>query len=407
MICPYCAEDVPAGSQQHQGCKRASDKTFPPLYLEYHEDAGRAEPVVVSVIGFPGHGKTVFLCALFDYLDDHLPYIWRNNFHSLVLDQDSLTQLNDNRNMLRKGELPPPTERDFPRPGIFRLKHMPRPARDNGLPPLEDTTVLIYDPPGEAFRTEDKIVNFASFVKRSNCVLFLIDLAELGTSIAHGMTQLLNTYVLAMPRMKIRQQSQDLIVVYTKSDEMKVSVPEFASLLEREPWLKDYLEEQRPETLADPHKHFEQLEKVSRLLADFTYADLKAANFVGVADDWFASVSYTAVSSLGSAPELQEVQGEDDDAAPQEDADAPLDLDEGNDGMVERLTSEMSPRGIADPLLYVLAKSLRRRPPEQSPVSDLDRQPEGILAKLPSWAVPAFIAGAGLLALVLLLILLV
>ena len=366
MICPYCAEDVPADSVQHQGCKGGSDKPFPTLYLDNHSGESRAEPVVVSVIGFSGHGKTVFLCALFDYIDDHLTYIWRNNFHNLALDQDSLTQVNFNRNRLRQGKLPFKTDVDFPRPGIFRLKHMPRSSGDIALPPLVDTTILIYDPPGEAFRTDDKIADYASFVKRSNCVLFLIDLTALDTSIAHEMGRLLETYVLGMVKLKIRQQSQHLIVVYTKSDAMKVSVPEFKSLLEREPWLRDYLEVQRPETLADPSEHFRQMEKVSNVLAEFTWSDLKAANFVAIADDWFASVSYTVVSSLGSAPvEFQKANGQNEngtEAKPQEDG---SESSTGNEA--KRLTSRMSPRGIADPLLYVLAKSLRWQPVSRIP----------------------------------------
>lgn len=388
MICPYCAEDVPAHSQQHHGCRRHGDRPFPPLYLDHHAGEESAEPVVLSVVGFPGHGKTVFLCALFDYLDDHLPYLWRNKFHNLVLDQESLSLLNENRHRLRLGELPPPTQMSFPRPGIFRLTHMPGTAGDNGLPPLEDTTILIYDPPGEAFQTEDKIVEYASFVERSSCVLFLIDLTALGTQIAHGMAQLLDTYVLGMRRMGIAQQSQDLIVVYTKSDEIKVSVPEFASLLGREPWLRDYLEQQRPTTLASPHDHFKQLEKVSRRLEEFTWSDLKAARFINVAADWFASTSFTAVSSLGAAPEFEEVWGEDDaaSAAPPDADAAPPHI--GNDRPRMRLTSEISPRGVADPLLYVLAKSLKRPPPQP---------PEGFLAKLPLWAILALVGGAGLL----------
>ena len=45
MICPYCAEDVPAGSQQHYGCRRIKDKPFPPFYLDYHGAEGSAEPL--------------------------------------------------------------------------------------------------------------------------------------------------------------------------------------------------------------------------------------------------------------------------------------------------------------------------------------------------------------------------
>ncbi len=346
MICPYCVEEVPANSQKHDDCGIDRNKSFPPFYVDFHGDADAPEPVILSVVGFKGHGKTVFLCALFEYLDHHLTAIWPDFFNQ-VLDQESLSTLNANREKLDDAKLPARTEQSFPRPGIFRLTNMPRSnGQGDGLPPMEDTTVLIYDPPGEAFVTEDKIVEFASFVKRSSCVLFLIDLTSLDDSVASKMAKLLDTYLLGMRRMGIEKKSQHMIVVYTKSDEMKVSVPEFWGYVEREPQLKEYLTEQRPTTLADPHEHFRRLEHISKLLETFTRDELNAGKFMHVARDWFASVSYTAVSSLGAAPEKDE--------------------DGNGDARDSRLTVKMSPRGVADPLLYVLAKSIKvkEEPPE-------------------------------------------
>jgi formylglycine-generating enzyme required for sulfatase activity len=368
MICPYCAEEIPANSQQHYGCRISEDKEFPPFYVDYHSDEGSVEPIVLSVVGFPGHGKTVYLCALFDYLDNQLTSMWQS-FYNNVLDQKSLSTLNDNRRMLRSGVLPPPTKMSFPRPGIFRLTNMPHSASGNGLPPLVDTTVLIYDPPGEAFATEEMIVEYASFVKRSDCVLFLIDLTALGDSMADEMALLLDTYVLGMRRMGIEKQSQHMIVVYTKSDEMKVSVPEFKSFLEQEDRLRDYLDQRRPGTLADPHAHLKQLADISSLLETFTRSELNAGRFINVARDWFASVSYTVVSSLGAAPEESQ---------------------QGDGNTEKKLTVKMSPRGVADPLLYVLAKSIKEPP---SPPIDEEAKREGF----PTWLIPALIGGAALL----------
>jgi formylglycine-generating enzyme required for sulfatase activity len=375
MICPYCAEEIPADSQQHSGC-RIRDR-FPPFYADYHSNEGSVDPIVLSVVGFPGHGKTVYLCALFDYLDNQLTYIW-HDFYNNVLDQESLSKLNDNRRMLRSGMLPPPTEMSFPRPGIFRLTNMPHSVAGNGLPPLVDTTVLIYDPPGEAFKTEGSIVEFASFVKRSDCVLFLIDLTALGDSMADEMALLLDTYVLGMRRMGIEKKSQHMIVVYTKSDEMKVLVPEFTSFLEQEPRLRDYLDQQRPKTLADPHAHLRQLADISSLLETFTWSELNAGRFIHVAKDWFASVSYTVVSSLGAAPE----ESQDSD---------------GNG--YKRLPVKMSPRGVADPLLYVLAKSIKK-PIPHLPVPEVE--PKG----LPRWLILTLIGGAAAIILIVVLVLL-
>lgn len=333
MICPYCLDDVSAKSPEHKDCKIEAGKEFSPAYVRFHGREDSDDPVVFSVVGSVGQGKTVFLCALFDFLDNHLTHIWPR-FFSQVLDQDSLSRLNENRNRLRKGELPPPTQQSFPRPGIFRLTNIPKSVVGSASP-LGDTTVLIYDPPGEAFVTDQNISKLASFVRRGSCVLFLIDLASLGDSIPDKMTELLDTYLLGMDHLAVEQKSQHLIVVYTKSDDMKVSVPEFKTFLEKQPELRDYLNEQRPPTLADPQRHLKHLQKVSSLLEEFTMTELRAGKFINEANDWFRSVSFTAVSSLGAAPE--ESDGE------------------------KKLKIKMSPRGVADPLLYVLAKSIQRK----------------------------------------------
>lgn len=336
MICPYCVEDVPAGSQRHDGCQIIQTE-FPPFYMDYHGAVAATDPVILSVVGFSGHGKTVFLCALFEYLDQYLTAIWPD-FFNLVLDQDSLSTLNAKREALDDTKLPARTPQSFPRPGIFRLTNMPCIQGNAHLPPLVDTTILIYDPPGEAFLNEAGIVKFARFVKRSNCVLFLIDLTALGDSIPSKMAKLLDTYLLGMRRMGIEKKSQHMIVVYTKSDDIKVSVPEFENYLEREPMLKAYLNEQTPRTLANPQSHLVHLQSISNLLDTFTRTELRATKFIHVAKEWFASVSYTVVSSLGAAPEKSQAE----------------------DGQEEmKLKVKMSPRCVADPLLHVLAKSIK------------------------------------------------
>ncbi|MBC8028514.1 MAG: formylglycine-generating enzyme family protein [Pyrinomonadaceae bacterium] len=344
MICPYCVEDIPPNSTKHATCTKLKDREFPPFYIDFHAEEYSRDPIVLSVVGFTGHGKTVFLCALFDYLDHYLIRVWPK-FYNQRLDQESLTTVDTNLGQLSKGKLPPRTVKNFPRPGIFRPTHLPRTKGTSKLPLLEDTTILIYDPPGEAFQTESEIVEFASFVKRSDCVLFLVDILALKESVPREMAKLLDTYLLGMRRLGIQKGSQHLIVVYTKSDDLKVSVPEFRGFLEEHADLNDYLNERLPPSLANPDEHLDRLEGISKLLEEFTRTDLNAGRFIHIANDWFASVSYTVVSSLGAAPE----KFSNEDGKPD-----------------ERLTVNMSPRGVADPLLYVLAKSIKKpklRPP--------------------------------------------
>jgi formylglycine-generating enzyme required for sulfatase activity len=186
--------------------------------------------------------------------------------------------------------------------------------------------------------------------------------------------------------MGIEKQSQHMIVVYTKSDEIKVAVPEFERFLEREPGLRDYLDQQRPATLADPHAHLRQLADISSLLENFTWSELNAGRFIHVAKDWFASVSYTVVSSLGAAPEEN----------PDE---------KGN--KYKRLTVRMSPRGVADPLLYVLAKSIKEPQPQLPGPTPPDLPtPDLPTPGPPDWRILAITGGAAIIILIVLITLL-
>jgi hypothetical protein len=212
---------------------------------------------------------------------------------------------------------------------------MPYSDHSSKIPSLQDTTVLIYDPPGEAFVSQEKIEELASFVRRSSCVLFLIDITAFGEAVADEMAKLLGIYNLGIRKMEITEKFQHLVVVYTKSDKMKSEIPEFRSFLAKESSLNAYLSDPEPKTLAEPSEHINNMERVSDLLEGFTRDELKAKKFISEAKDRFKTVSYTCVSSLGSPPEEQ------------------------------RLTVKMAPRCVADPLLYVLAKS--KGPERQSP----------------------------------------
>src|SRR5262249_6286359 len=117
-----------------------------------------------------------------------------------------------------------------------------------------------------------------------------------------------------------------------------------AALLAENPKFEDYLSTQLPDSWHHPARHLKKLDENSRLLEDFTANKLGAQKFINLTAEWFAGVSYTAVSGLGAAP-LKSVN------------------EKGE--KVERLAAEISPRGVADPLLYVLAKSkrVRKAPP--------------------------------------------
>jgi hypothetical protein len=365
MLCPYCVDEIQDGSTQHAECRMVNNRPFPLFYQDYHGDDQADDPIVFSVVGFSGHGKTVYLAALFDYLDHHLTDIWPG-FAASVLDQDSLTRLNENRRRLRNGELPARTAVNFPRPGILR---------PSGMPHLTDRTVLVCDPPGEAFMDQEQIRELAGFVQRSQCVLFLIDLGSLGDASADEMATLLETYLLGLRAMGIRDKRQHLVVVYTKADRMRAMVPGFADFLTRSPELNTWLRDLRPETLGTPDEHLRQLQQISNRLLQFTREDLNASKFTNLAEKRFESVTYTAVTSLGASPE--------------------------GEGDQQRLKVRMAPRCVVDPFLVMLDKSSHLAPakPARPPVVKIPER-----TKPPLWRRLFFLLASVLAAVTLFLL---
>jgi hypothetical protein len=307
MICPYCLtrNSINGNQCSNPQCR----KNIPPLYLKYHGKKGSDDPVLVSVVGFSGHGKTVFLGALFSFIDNQLPRVWKG-FSRQGLNQEGIDALDTVVKQLGAGVLPAPTPRTFPDPSIHRFWKLPK---------FGDQTLVIYDPPGEAFSAGDNVERYAGFVRQSRCVLFLISLSDLKRFVASEMHRLLETYQLGLSRMSGLPRAQHLIVVFTKADLL-------SGEFQLSPALREVLINKGAQQLVKPGDYLNSLKEYSDLLRDFTANTLGAQNFINLAKQYFHSVEYTVISSTGSNPENG------------------------------RLTTALLPSRVFDPLLWVLAK---------------------------------------------------
>ena len=303
MPCPYCLENAFAAN-----CSNC-EKDLPPLYLKRHGGPS-GNPAILSAVGFSGHGKTVYLAALLHTMGRHLTSVWPR-FYRQALDMDSVRTVQANLAMLQRGELPPSTRRNFPLPSLHLLAEIPQ---------YNSRHLIIYDPPGEAFNSDEGIETYAHFVQRARVVLFLVSLVDLDEPKASDLHRLLEIYVLGMAKMKAQTRNQHLIVAYTKADRLQEA---FA----RHPSVLAHLSHANHPLLATPKRYLGALRTVSDELASYTERDLGATDFIRLARREFKSVVFCALSALGSAPE---------------------------DG---RLATAIEPRGVSDPLIWLLDKS--------------------------------------------------
>ncbi|MCB0058783.1 MAG: hypothetical protein KDE45_17220 [Caldilineaceae bacterium] len=250
------------------------------------------------------------MAALLHAMERDLTAGWPK-FYRQALDIESVRTVQQNLALLHQGTLPESTRRNFPRPSIHRLADMPG---------LGTRHLLMYDPPGEAFESDSGIEKYAHFVQRAKVVLFLVSIPDLAVPQDSELHRLLETYVLGMTRMKAKTRRQHLVVAYTKADRLK-------SELSRRPATLEHLNTPTADALRDVKRYREQLRTISDELTSFTVNDLAARSFVRLAKNEFRGVSFCAISALGSPP------------------------DDGH------LTTTMEPRGVVDPLIWVLEKS--------------------------------------------------
>lgn len=310
MLCPYCLKSISESviKCSHSDC----GQEIPPLYKKYYPHGlfSRKEPIIMSAVGFSGHGKTVYFASLLHVMGVELTKVW-DRFFRQAIDSEGVNMVRQNLQMLERRELPEATRQNFPRPNVQRLAN---------IPGYGDKLLVMYDTSGEAFEEDLRLERYASFVTRTKAVMFLISLIDLTEPIATEIHRLLNVYVQGMARLKAETHDQHLIVVFTKAD----------LLLDRR--FRDYedvvrhLNNSSYVELGDIRQYRQQLHTVSNALSDFMHNTLEAREFVHLARESFKSVSYCAISSLGSAPD-------------------------GN-----RLRESMRPVRVADPLLWVLEK---------------------------------------------------
>lgn len=308
-LCPFCLRTIPPRALKctNTGC----EMDLPRLYAD---DFQQVPLGIVSAVGFSRHGKTVYLAALLHVLDELSQY-WPG-YYRQALNLSSIDVVESNRKLLlHDGVLPNATPQNFPEPGILRLANMPD---------LGDRRLLVYDAAGESFQRDYSIKEYAGYVSRSPVALFFISvplmIQDEGNP-AGEMDKLLQIYILGMRALLGNTKKQHLVIVYTWGDMMEELLTEYPDVLR-------YLNRSELAPGWEMSSYIREMGSISTLLKSFTHRTLKASNFFNMALNNFASVECCMVSSLGRPPTP--------------------------DG---RLTMELSPRRVVDPLLWVITKT--------------------------------------------------
>jgi len=326
MLCPFCLAQVKQFTKNANTgytCLECKE-SVPALYVDGYS---QYPPVVLSSVGFRGHGKTVYLAALFHVLAHYeLPRHWEG-FYKTAPGDHSLEILDANIRMLKEGKLPDSTAQNFPKPTLVQVK---------GIPTGKGATLLCYDVAGESFEKATRMVTYARFFTRSTTVLFLLSIPDLereGANVAQEMERLLTIYRNGIAELGGNTRLQRLVVMYTKADEWT------ALFHDQYSELRNYLQAGTFDGLADYPTYKKSLFAISEQLRTLTAEHLQAQAFLNNAEDNFDGVRFCVVSALGASPKDQQLQ------------------------------TSIAPRRVLDPLLWVLDKDPFRTRPKWWPWS--------------------------------------
>lgn len=252
----------------------------------------------VAIIGYPNHGKTVFLAGLFwdsffslaEAFDDaRSPYAVRaaNARAAEVFFGNAIT--------LSRMQLPPSSPRTPPEPALLEFSGVP--GADGKR---RKARVVFYDIPGEAVSDEEWLLNNAPFLPKTDDILFIFDPTRADFSERALQAADLRDKIY---RIVPGGERKNYIVVLSKMDELR-DENEWASMI-AEYWPDD---SPLPNQMGT---YVKDMDRLSRLLRQW-WVD-RAHGGRGFVNQMPPSTRYCAISSLGCqpawrCPECEELQ---------------------------------------------------------------------------------------------------
>jgi len=270
-------------------CKNCGAE-IPPLYVDGY---WKYPPVIISLVGFTRHGKTVYIASLFRALQE-LSKFWRG-FHYKLLDEHGLDTVRRIQMGMDAGELPPPSQKLFPKPLLVRLVKMPI---------LRPVTLVIYDQSGEVFDNIADIREYADYIKESPVMLFVHSISPVD-DVANSLGVLLGRYALGMAALGAPKRKQHLVVALTKADEVTFPLAHLPlqQQLARGSLADAFVDNSRWKYRARARQYMKTVRGRSKQLEEFVAGQQGGAAFLAFCRNQFRSNSHAVSSALGERPE--------------------------------------------------------------------------------------------------------
>jgi len=242
---------------------------------------------IIATIGYPSHGKSIFLAGLFwdsffalsrTFRDGAQPYSVR------ALNEEASKLFYGNAKLLHGRSLPPANPRSKPEPAILEFKGIPRAKRQR----RRSIRLVFYDVAGEVFDDERLTREYAPYVIDAHDLIFLFDPTHPDFSALSAAELVDLVYRVARGGRK-----KNIIIALTKIDELR----------DRDDWWAGMIDKLWPDETPSPSQlplYLNQMDSLSTMLRSWwTDPAQQAHNLVNSLP---ANTRFCAVSSLGHPP---------------------------------------------------------------------------------------------------------
>ncbi|MCS7086806.1 MAG: hypothetical protein NZ534_12110 [Bacteroidia bacterium] len=277
VLCPYCLKHGEVKLTNVYQCQNCST-VIPRGYVE-RTHVPRA---TVGVVGFSGHGKTVFLTSLFSTIG-RLSRFWPS-FYYRSLDDYTHKIVYEKVPLFEQGILPDSTPANFPNPALLQYHNVPH---------YGECFLNYYDTAGEVFTESAQIMRAGFFVAHADVIWFIMSLTDAGARPDEEMSRLLDVYIAAVSdRFGVNlRERQRIVVVLSKADAMQKLLPDTLKNRLLDGGIGRYARDVQDRVI--------EASLFSLEIEDWVRNELGAGRFANMARDNFCSVDYCLVSSLG------------------------------------------------------------------------------------------------------------
>jgi hypothetical protein len=288
-ICPYCGTRQAFTGAQPTCSNTTCGKTIPRKYLD---NTRKRPPVWLVTVGNSRHGKTTYVDAL-ALIMENLGKISKGTFSS-YLDNDTLNKFREIRREAQEGILPDSTPVTRPSPMLITLPNF------MGNP---NNTLVMYDMAGEIFDDPEKVTHYADAIRHAETIWFLISIEDVRLDRdGRSIQELVQIYVDGMNSLGVDPKGRNIIVVYTKADQIGNKLPQLVSdYLINDPYasLADMTMNDARGNQFDEYRYRQELEQVSDELAEYTFAQVPGgAALINMIEYYQMNLKFCAVSAF-------------------------------------------------------------------------------------------------------------